>query len=194
MTLALEGRAMKDDILIGDTPKAVRRRKRLKTVQSSGRLWKHSRLTDIYGLVTQEEIEDFFTFTLVRNPWDMMVSYYHWLRDQTFDHPAVTLAQQLDFSGFLHDPHTKVTMRASPYGQYMKDRNGVERCDLFIRLEYLSQDLAPLEDHLGFSLGNVPVANASQRDAGYRSYYNEADAACIADLCAEDIARFGYNF
>ncbi len=194
LALALEGRVMKDDILIGDTPKAVRRRKRLKNVQSSGRLWKHSRLTDIYGLVTQEEIEDFFTFTLVRNPWDMMVSYYHWLQDQTFDHPAVTLAQQLDFSGFLNDPHTKVTMRAAPYGQYMKDRNGVERCDSFIRLEHLSQDTAMLEDHLGFSLGNVPVANASQRDADYRSYYSEADAACIADLCAEDISRFGYVF
>ncbi len=185
---------MKDDILIGDTPKAARRRKRLKDVQSSGRLWKHSRLTDIYGLVTQEEIEDFFTFTLVRNPWDMMVSYYHWLQDQTFDHPAVALAQQLDFSGFLNDPHIKVTMRAAPYGQYMKDRNGVERCDSFIRLEHLSQDTAMLEGHLGFSLGNVPVANASQRDADYRSYYSEADAACIADLCAEDILRFGYAF
>lgn len=194
LTLALEGRVMKDDILIGDTPKAVNRRKRLKDVQSSGRLWKHSRLTDIYGLVTQDEIEDFFTFTLVRNPWDMMVSYYHWLRDQTFDHPAVTLAQRLDFSGFLNAPHTKVTMRAAPYGQYMKDRNGVERCDLFIRLEHLAQDLAPLEGHLGFSLGNIPVANASQRDADYRSYYSEADAACIAEVCAEDIARFGYAF
>ncbi|MCF6315328.1 MAG: sulfotransferase family protein [Marinosulfonomonas sp.] len=194
LTLALEGRVMKDDILIGDTPKAVRRRKRLKNVQSSGRLWKHSRLTDIYGLVTQAEVEDFFTFTLVRNPWDMMVSYYHWLRDQTFDHPAVALAQQLDFSGFLNDSHTKLSMRAAPYGQYMKDRNGVERCDLFIRLEHLSQDIALLEDHLGFSLGQVPVANASQRDADYRSYYSEADAACIAVVCAEDIARFGYAF
>ena len=194
MTLALEGRVMKDDILIGDTPKAVRRRKRLKNVQSSGRLWKHSRLTDIYGLVTQAEVEDFFTFTLVRNPWDMMVSYYHWLRDQTFDHPALALAQQLDFSGFLNDSHTKLSMRAAPYGQYMKDRNGVERCDLFIRLEHLSQDIALLEDHLGFSLGRVPVANASQRDADYRSYYSEADAACIAEVCAEDIARFGYAF
>ena len=111
LTLALEGRAMKDDILIGDTPKAVNRRKRLKGLQSSGRLWKHSRLTDIYGLVTQEQVEQFFVFTLVRNPWNRMVSYYHWLREQSFDHPSVTLAQQLDFSGFLNDAHTKMVMR-----------------------------------------------------------------------------------
>ena len=194
LSLVLEGRAMKDDILIGDTPKAVKRRRRLKGVQSSGRLWKHSRLTDIYGLVTQAEIEDFFTFTLVRNPWDRMVSYYHWLRDQNFDHPAVGLAQRLDFSGFLNEEHTKLTMRAAPYGHYMRDRHGTEHCNLFIRLEHLQQDLKALEAHLGFGLGPVPVINASQRDADYRSYYNDADADVLAEICAEDIARFDYRF
>jgi len=194
LTLALEARVMKDDILIGDTPKAVKRRGRLKGVQSSGRLWKHSRLTDIYGLVTQDEIEQFFIFTLVRNPWDMMVSYYHWLRAQSFEHPAVDLARRLDFSEFVNDAHTQAVMRASPYGQYVKDRGGVERCDLFIRLEHLKQDLAPLEDHLGFSLNDVPIANASVRDADYRTYYSDRDAACVAGICAEDITRFGYAF
>ncbi|HBQ36505.1 MAG TPA: Type II secretory pathway, pullulanase PulA [Rhodobacteraceae bacterium] len=194
LALALERRAMKNDILIGDTPKAVKRRKRLKGVKSSGRLWKHSRLTDIYGLVTDDEIESFFNFTLVRNPWDMMVSYYHWLRDQKFDHPAVGLAARMDFSGFLNDPHTKITMRASPYGHYMRDRTGAEKCDLYIRLEHLADDLAPLEKHLGFSLSDLPVANASKRDADYRGYYNDADAACLAEICALDIERFGYSF
>ena len=50
MALALEARAMKDDILIGDTPKAVRRRKRLEKLDAPGRLWKHSRLSDIDGM------------------------------------------------------------------------------------------------------------------------------------------------
>jgi len=194
LALALEGRAMKDDFLIGDTPKAINRRKRLKGIQTSGRVWKHSRLRDIYGLVTQSEIESFFIFTLVRNPWDMMVSYYHWLRDQSFDHPAVTLAQRLEFSGFVNEEHTKLTMRASPYGHYMVDRTGEERCDLFIRLEHLATDIAPLEAHLKFEIGKVPIANASHRDADYRSYYSDRDAAVVADICAEDIARFGYEF
>ncbi len=194
LSLALEGRAMKDDILIGDTPKAVRRRRRLKGVQSSGRLWKHSRLADIYGLVMQSEVESFFTFTLVRNPWDRAVSYYHWLRHQTFAHPAVALAQRLDFSAFLNDAQTKATLRAAPYGHYMLDQTGGEQCNLFIRLEHLADDLAPFEKHLGFSLGEVPVTNASTRDADYRTYYSDADAATLADVCAKDIARFGYGF
>ncbi len=194
LTLALESRAMKDDILIGDTPKAVKRRRRLKGLKSSGRLWKHSRISDIYGLVNQQEIEAYFAFTLVRNPWDMLVSYYHWLRDQRFDHPAVSLAAQTDFSGFLNHPHTQRSMRASPYGAYMRDQNGVERCNLFIRLEHLQDDLAPLEQHLGFRLTDIPVANPSRRRADYRGYYSAADTDLVAGMCHADIERFGYQF
>lgn len=68
MALALEVRAMADDILIGDTPKSVRRRGRLKGVQTAGRRWKHSTLADIEGLVAREDMARMFTFTLVRNP------------------------------------------------------------------------------------------------------------------------------
>ena len=102
LALALESRAMKDDILVGDTPKARRRKRRFQGVVAAGRLWKHSTLSDIAGLASDDDIADFFVVTLVRNPWDRMVSYYHWLRGQGFDHPAVKLAQSLDFSGFLN--------------------------------------------------------------------------------------------
>ena len=41
LALALEARAMKEDLMLGDTPKAVKRRKRLAGAASAGRLWKH---------------------------------------------------------------------------------------------------------------------------------------------------------
>jgi len=193
LALALEERAMKDDIMLGDTPKARRRRTKVAGVDASGRLWKHSRLQDLYGLTDQAEIEQLFIFTMVRNPWDRMVSYYHWLRVQRFDHPAVALAQRTAFSAFLNDPLTARAMRAAPYGSYMRDGSGVERCALFVRLEHLDEDLAPLEAHLGFSLSR-PHENASARPQDYRQAYSDRDAALLETLAQEDIARFGYRF
>ena len=194
LTLALEGRAMKDDVIVADTPKGRARRKRVKGVETAGRLWKHSTLTDIQGLASAEEIAEFFTFTLVRNPWDRMVSYYHWLRVQDFAHPAVALAKRLDFSAFLNAPETRASFAATPYGSYMCDSRGKERCNLFLRLEHFAEDVAPLEAHLDFRLGPLPRANISDRARDWRGYYSDADAALLAALCAEDIARFGYGF
>jgi hypothetical protein len=194
LSLALEDRAMKDDILIGDTPKARARKGRLAGVKSAGRLWKHSTLADIAGLATDTEIADFFTLTLVRNPWDRAVSYYHWLRTQTFAHPAVGLAKSHDFSGFLNHPQTTTAFRLWPYTAYMRDRLGFERASLYARLEHLDQDLAPFEAHLGFRLTPLPKVNASSRDGDYRPYYSDADAGLIADISVGDIVRFGYRF
>ncbi|MRU16272.1 sulfotransferase family protein [Roseovarius sp. A21] len=193
MALALEGRAMKDDILIGDTPKARRRRKRLKGVETAGRLWKHSTLADIDGLVSPDVIDRAFVFTLVRNPWNRMVSYYHWLQDQAFEHPAVSLAKAVDFSTFLNTPETQAAMRAAPYGHYVTDAKGRERCDAFIRLEHLETDGAPLWEHLGFCL-DLPVNNRSTRDRDYRRYYSQDDSTLVKSLFHHDVDRFGYAY
>ncbi len=194
LALALEARAMKDDILIGDTPKSLRRRHRLKSVKTKGRLWKHSTLRNIYGLVDQTQIEDYFVFTLVRNPWDRMVSYFHWLQDQNFDHPAVGLAKTLDFSQFLNHPMTCSALENSPYGSYVLDENGVERCDAFVRIEYFEADFAPVQQHLGFDVGVLTRVNTSGRERRYAGYYSPADRAFLGRICATDIARFGYRF
>ncbi len=194
LALALEARAMKGDILIGDTPKARRRRGRLKGLKPAGRLWKHSTLADVEGVINRDEMREFFTLTLVRNPWDRMVSYYHWLRGQRFEHPAVRRAGKLDFAAFVAHPQTVATMRAWPYGRYMRDGAGTEHCNAFVRLEQLREDLAPFEAHLGFSLLPLERVNASERPADYRACYDDAAAAIVAEACAEDIARFNYRF
>ena len=197
LALALEGKAGKDDILIGDTPKAQKRRGRVKKLMAEGRvrgrLWKHSRLADIEGIVTPQEMETFFVFTLVRNPWDRMVSYYHWLRDQTFDHPAVRLAKGVEFSAFLNDRTTRASLGHDGAAAYVSDSQGVDRCDLYLRLEHLAEDLPKLEAGIGVKLGLIDHVNRSERGA-YQGYYSGQDAALVGDVFGADIARFGYRF
>ncbi len=194
LSLALEARAMKDDILIGDTPKARARKGRLKGIKTAGRVWKHSTLADVAGLVSADQVAGFFTVTLVRNPWDRLVSYYHWLRGQAFAHPAVGLAKALSFSGFLNHPQTQTSLSLWPYTAYMRDADGVERAHLYARLEHLDADLEPFEAHLGFRVTPLKRANESDRARDWRGFYSDADAALIARLCEDDVARFGYAF
>ncbi len=193
LALALESRAMRDDIMLGDTPKARKRRRRLRDVQTRGRLWKHATLADIDGLLAPKVLDRLFAFTLVRNPWDRAVSYYHWLREQRFEHPSVALAQKLDFAGFVRHPVITASFRSFPAGRYMRRADGREQCNAYIRIEQFETDAAPLIAHLGFEL-ELPQVNQSERARDYRGYYTAESAAMIADCCAEDIARFGYAF
>ena len=193
LALALEARAMKDDMMLGDTPKARKRRNRLKQVRTRGRLWKHSTLADIDGLVANNVLDDLFAFTLVRNPWDRAVSYYHWLQTQSFDRLAVRLAQSLDFAGFVAHPQTLSSFRTSPAASYMRRADGREQCDAFIRIEHFEEDSAPLTKHLGFSL-TLPISNVSVRRRDYRAYYSDQNAESLGLACGIDTARFGYCF
>lgn len=193
MALALEAKAMKDDIMLGDTPKAKRRRRRLSGINAAGRLWKHSTLADIEGLVSREEIASMFVFTLVRNPWDRIVSYYHWLRAQSFDHPAVRLAREMAFERFLKQSQVQRSFRTSSAASYMRDGAGIERARSYLRLEHFKDDAEPLFQHLGFDFA-LPHANASDRMADYRGYYSDHTREIVANCFAEDINRFDYRF
>lgn len=193
MALALEARAKKDDVMIGDTPKAVKRRRKVETALARGRIWKHSTLRDIDGLYSIAELDALFAFTLVRNPWDRMVSYYHWLRSQRFDHPAVQIAQTHEFASFLKNPVIQTSLKANPYGAYMIRADGVEQCQSFIRLEHFREDVEQLEAHLGFDV-RLAVENRSDRRRDYRHYFTDETADIVAEICADDIRRFEYRF
>lgn len=193
LALALEARAMKGDIMLGDTPKARQRRHRVQDSRTRGRLWKHSTLADIDGLVPGAVLDGLFAFTLVRNPWDRMVSYYHWLLRQSFDHPSVGLAQRVGFTDFVAHPQTRQMFQPTPAAYYMRRADGREQCNAYIRIEHFNKDAAPLANHLGFAL-KLPKANQTDRDRDYRRYYTDPSARLLADICATDIARFGYSF
>ena len=193
LALALEARAMKDDLMLGDTPKARRRRRWLRGARTRGRLWKHSTLADIEGLVPDAVLDRLFAFTLVRNPWDRAVSYYHWARDQRFDHPAVALARELDFAAFIAHPLIRASFRRWPASAWMRRSDGLEQCAAYIRLERFEADAAPLFKHLGFRFALTRV-NESDRRRDWRGYFDDATARIVAEDCAEDIARFGYRF
>ena len=193
MALALEARAMKDDLMLGDTPKARQRRGKLRDVRTAGRLWKHATLADLDGLVSLDELDDLFIFTLVRNPWDRMVSYYHWLQAQEFSHPSVTLAREVAFDAFVANPMIAHSFAQAPATSYVTDVQGRVRGDLYIRLEHLAQDITALEAHLGFAL-EMPHVNKSARVGDYRSLYSPRSRDAVATMCAEDIAKFEYSF
>ncbi|NAZ36443.1 sulfotransferase family 2 domain-containing protein [Rubellimicrobium sp. CFH 75288] len=193
VTRALEAQAPPDDLLIADTPEARRRRPTLRGLRPRGRLWKHATLADIEGVVAPEEFDRLLVWTLVRNPWDRVASYYHWLRAQSFAHPAVARARAGNFAAFLRHPDTLAELAAWPARRYLSDSHGRERRALFVRIERFAEEIGPVEALLGHPL-RLPRINASDRPRDWRLLYDAEGADLVGRALAEDAARFGYDF
>lgn len=195
---ALAAVAGPEDLLIDDGPAARARkpalRRRLRQVSPRGRVWKHSRLADIEGLVPRADFARFCVVTILRNPWERLASYYHWLRVQDFAHPHVVLSRRVGFAGFLADPGVAASFRASPAASYIRDGAGIEHCAFWLRQERLTEDACRLADMLCVDLPPLEHVNASARPADWRRAYTPEAMAQVAAICAEDIARFGYRF
>ena len=147
-------------------------------------------------LVGHERWQGYFTFAIVRNPWDRMVSTYAYLKalmskpgakERQPDNYAL-MERSGDFAGFLRMSHlTENDMTA-----LLVDDAGTQIVDFVGRFERLSADLAFISERIGFAI-KLPRLNVSDH-GGYRDYYSPETQAIVARNFSRDIERFAYTF
>lgn len=122
-------------------------------------------------------------FCCIRNPYDLMVSNYHFMR-QTFannrERPNFIIAHENDFTSYCE----KVGV-ASPKNWMTLDGEQPENLQI-IRFEHMADDLTRFATQYGFAQPQLDHLNASKR-AHYSEYLSARSEAAIAE-------RFGYWF
>ncbi|WP_296820076.1 sulfotransferase family 2 domain-containing protein [Brevundimonas sp.] len=132
----------------------------------------------------------FYTFAIVRNPWDRMVSLYHFIR-QTPSHPQHALTCAQTFSEFVDHPD-RILKR--PQSDWLEGEDGRLLVSEVVRYEELNEAYPRFMARCGFDTPpELPVTNASERGS-YRSYFDRELAHRVGELYAEDVERFGYSF
>ena len=137
-----------------------------------------------------------FTFTMVRNPWDKVVSHYHYRMrtNQTGlgDNP-VPFDEWLQRVYVDRDPvYFDQPRMFMPQKQWLVNESGELLVEFIGRFENLQQDFDRICQRLQVeaSLGH---AKPSSRGS-YRDYYNAQSEALVRKMFAEDIELFGYRF
>jgi chondroitin 4-sulfotransferase 11 len=165
-----------------------------------------------YMLNYPNEFNLYFKFTSVRNPWDKVVSFYHYHVKRKWDlkwdwdatnAPAFTefvkitssYTKQKQESIFQGGPspctyHKRI---ASNQLDWITDENQNIMVDYIMRLENLQQDFDIVCDKIGIPRQQLPHQNKSKHKY-YTEYYDDETREIVAKKYAKDIEYFGYEF
>lgn len=132
---------------------------------------------------------DLFKFAFVRNPWDLLVSSYHFLLANGRHHRRRHARRLRSFAAYAAYEIRRGKMSQSAM---LAGHDGRLLVDFVGRFESLPDDFAFICQVLELE-ASLPRANTS-RHADYRSYYDDRLAAEVGRFFAADIERFGYAF
>jgi hypothetical protein len=136
------------------------------------------------------------TFTVIRNPWDKVVSHYHYrvktnqtnLRDDPIEFNEWVKRAYGNQDAFYYD-NPKMFM---PQTNWITDEKGNILVDEIIHFENLENEFNKVLEKLG---KNVTLPHVKKSDRGiYRDYYEEETIAIVKNWFEQDIERFDYRF
>lgn len=132
-------------------------------------------------------INDYFKFAFVRNPWARAVSYWTYqFADQNFEDFCIN-SNDKQYNCIKKD--TKKVL--NKYGKYYYENEiGV---DFVGKVENLSEDLKVVCNRIGIPEPEIYHHNKTDHKH-YTEYYNEKTEEIIAKNYESDISKFGYTF
>ncbi len=136
------------------------------------------------------------TFTVVRNPWDKVVSHYHYRVQR--NHPSLR-DNPIEFNQWVklaygdNDPlyYDKPRM-FMPQIKWIEDQKGNILVDEIVHFERLESELNKALNKVGVSV-SLPHVKKS-RHGSYRDYYNDETIEIVHNWFKRDIEMFGYRF
>ena len=145
-----------------------------------------------HKLFNQTDYEKAFKFTVVRNPYDKVVSAFFALQqlskrgtiseEETFQHFVKTTLKKIgpSFDRHFEIQYPRVYFNNKIYVNYIA------------RFENIKKDWIIIANTLGCSK-TLPHKNKSKHDL-YRKYYDKESKAIIKEIYKQDLELFGYAY
>lgn len=138
-----------------------------------------------------------FTFTIVRNPWDRVVSHYFFrkktnqtnLRTNPVEFNDWVKLVYLDKNPFYYDK-PKMFM---PQFDWIADESGKILVDYIGRFENLESDFKKICHQLDRNC-HLPHEKKSSGRRNYREYYSGDSSDIVSSIFKKDVEHFGYKF
>lgn len=175
----------------------------------------HASIRHYEIIFSKQELDRMFTFTIVRNPWDRLVSAYNFTRQGGFldadgrsHSQRSTMAKQIsDFASFddfvknfdfidnVRNCDGKACLLFIPQWRFITGWDSKIAVDFIGKLENLAEDFKHITSKIGTE-ATLKHVNKSRhkKDNDYRSYYSDESAEIVANLYKKDIELLDYRF
>ena len=120
-------------------------------------------------------------FTIIRNPYDKMVSWYFYLKKNLGDHNVI------EFNEWIKDP-SKFWHANDPTSYLKPQHEWIDDTVVLIKYENLDEELNQFFNEEI----DLPVTNKSNRDH-YLNYYNNKSLNVIYNKYKKDFKQFNYK-
>jgi len=149
----------------------------------------HSKAWEIKNAIP-DHYDKYFSFAMVRNPWDWQVSLYAFML-QNQNHYQHDLIKSMN--GFEQYIEWRCSEELQLQKSFISDEKGNQIVDYIGRVETLQKDMGKILNQLSIPKVNIPHHNKSKR-VDYREYYNAKTRKMIHDYFSDDIEYFNYEF
>ena len=171
-----------------------------KLAQSQGiTLRNHIFPDEIRKIVSKEVWDNYFKFTIIRNPWEVMVSGYWWnYRHGGANNPrghTPALAPDLKNKKYIKMFSQKVRSRHTNCRYYF-DNSGIPMANYYIRYSSLQEDYTHVCGILGIPHSELPKLKSSHKKGNkpYWEYFDNDTRDYVATRCTRTIEYFNYEF
>ena len=139
--------------------------------------------------IKRTDIETFFKFTFVRNPWDRVISECFCSHIQLIFKDCKSINDKIRVVCSLAEKgyggHCKKQVHFTTSSNYTMDYVG--------RYENLVNDFNCICKQLGIEQKDLPQTNKSKR-VSYKDYFNQEMIDLVARTYSDDINNFNYDF
>lgn len=150
------------------------------------------------------KLRGMFTFCIVRNPWDRVVSAYEFLKRGGLNQTDAEFGEDViqrytDFDSFVMNWLNENSLRSFvhfiPQTDFLHGLSSNQLRVAFVgRFEKLNDSYSHVAKLLKLPEHTLPEKNVRTNKIHYSEYYNEETKSHIANLYAQDIKNFGYSF